>query len=935
MSSTRQTGFFELDHLYKSDIGGSDYASSLPIQTLPRYKKNDDWGREVMDRLEEIGLYQLSKNIAFRDYRDMFEGRLVYQDFDDTLSTTQDIAKFREEELNLPTYIKHFDLIGIIVKQLAGELDKQKDLIRVDSIDSFSRAELFREKNTQIRKYTQDYFQLELQRLLVLKGINPNKQDFNSEEEKQAYIQYLEEEKSKLIPPRVIDQQLSKSFKTIMTEWGEYVLESDKIKHDLDTADYEDIVDYLLTGRYFRHFHIGYDYYKPDVGKDRWTPETTFFSQDLGIVHPQDGEYVGRVLFISGSEVLERYGDKLPKNIQEKVYGYNINSTKQGSYSFKQAMRKGFSEHHLTPDPAYYQRDLAYKYQSALNIPMGELYTKDSEGEYQAHPHFLENDHNHNFIGTRYTQHLRKDIEVRTDLLQVTEAYWKSKKLMGLLTIENDFTDEPNQIIVDEDLLKEFLKENEIKQYRTVSLEEAKENKELNTIAWFYVPEVWQGKKISSTNSFLPEDIWFDIKPLPFQIKGDSEYYDLKLPVAGLITSSIAQKLRPYQIEYNIAMNMIRNSMEKHIGAFLMFDYNFLPSQYKNEFGEDTAELVEKFTQNIKDLGFEFYDSSPQNTMGQNPNAAIIQKQSISFVEDMQYYSQMAQFYKSLALEQIGITPQRLGTPSEYMSAEGIRQGVQASYAQTEGIYKKFNTAKRKETEIHLNVAQYCVKDNKNIIVDYIRDDGSRILKKFTDDDFYLRKINITATNDSEQRRNLETFRNMMLQNNTLDNDLLDYAQIFNSKSFKTLLDHASFSRDERNKKVREERQHQQVMMDKQLQAKQQEKLMDMEFEASENQKDRIKDLKEAEIQAVARAADNNADPKLIATISKIASDRIQKEQKGKALDLKEREVDLKQKTVESQLQAQLREDNLKAEQLKLRREEMDTKRFTSLINKN
>lgn len=935
MTSTRQTGFFELDHIYKSDIGGSDYAASLPDQTLPRHKKNEDWGKDIMNRLEEIGLYQLSKNVAFTDYRDMFEGRLVYQDFDDTLSTTKDIAKFRREDLDLPTYIKHFDLIGIIVKQLAGELDKQKDQIRVDSVDAFSRAEYFREKNTQIRQYTQDYFKLELQRLLILKGINPEKKDFQSEEEKQAYLQFLEEEKQKLIPPHLIERELSKSFRTIITEWGQSVLESDKIKYDLDTADYDDIVDYLLTGRYFRHYHIGYDYYKPDVGKDRWTPETTFFSKDLGIENPQDGEYVGRLLFISGSEILERYGDKLPKNIQEKIYGYNIQSTKQGSYSFKQAMKKGFSEHHLTPDPAYYQRDLAYKYQSALGVPMGKLYSQNSEGEYESHPHYLENDHYHNYIGTRYTQYLRKDIEPRTDLLQVTEAYWKSWKLMGLLTIENDFTDEPHQIVVDEDLLKEYLKENEIKQYRTVSLEEAKEKKELNTIAWFYIPEVWQGKKISSTNSFLSEDIYFDIKPLPFQIKGDSEYYDLKLPVAGLITSSICQKLRPYQIEYNIAMNMIRNSMEKHIGAFLMFDYNFLPSQYKNEYGETTAELIEKFTQNIKDLGFEFYDSSPQNTMGQNPNSAIIQKQSISFVEDMKYYSEIAQFYKSLALEQIGITPQRLGTPSEYMSAEGIKQGVQASYAQTEGIYKKFNSAKRREAEIHLNVARYCVKNNKNIIVDYIREDNTRVVKKFTDDDFYLRKIQIIASNDSEQRRNLEVFKNMMLQNNTLDNDMLDYAQLFNSKSFKTLLDHASFSRQERNKKIQQEQAHEQALKDKEVQSRLQEKQMDLQFEASENQKDREAKLQEAEIHAVARAADNNADPKLINTISKIANDNIQNQHKNRSLDLKEREVEVKEKTANTEFQAQLREDNLKAEQMKLRKEEMDNRTLNSLLNKN
>ncbi len=43
--------------------------------------------------------------------------------------------------------------------------------------------------------------------------------------------------------------------------------------------------DYLLTGRYFTHYRIGYDSYKPE----RWDPRLTFFSQTLDITNPQDG----------------------------------------------------------------------------------------------------------------------------------------------------------------------------------------------------------------------------------------------------------------------------------------------------------------------------------------------------------------------------------------------------------------------------------------------------------------------------------------------------------------------------------------------------------------------------------------------------------------------------------------------------------------------
>ena len=772
--------FLHLDHLYQSNITGSDFIASLPLQAIPKGKKNKKWKQGVMDRLEQIAVYQVAKNIAFRDYRKMYEGRLVYQDFDDTVSVIKDIADFREEVADLPTHIKHFDIIGIITNQLSGEFDSQKDKIRVDSIDQFSRGEFFREKNTQVRKYVEDYFTLELKRLLVIKGINPSETEFKSDEERQQYAQFIKQEQDKLIRPDQIEDDLSKNFKTVITEWAGHTLEADSIKYDLADADLEELVDYLLTGRYFRHFHIGDDFYRPDVGRDRWTPETVFFSQDLGTIYPQDGEYIGRLHFLSGADILERYGHLLPEKVQKDIYGYRVEASNTEGVTFQESLKRGFGDAHIVPYKSWYQHDLAYKMQTAIGMPMGKEYTLDEDGNQVADLSWLDNSHRYGHINHRYAQFLRDDIEVRTDLMQVTEAYWRGYKMMGLLTMESPLTEDPVQMEVEEDLLKEFLTEYKIKQLRTVSLKDARKNREVNTIAWFYVPQIWKGKKLNADNgSKIEKDIYFDIEEMPFQIRGDSNLFDVKLPVAGIISSSIAQKIRPYQIEYNIVMNQIRSYLEKELGMFFMMDFNFLPSQYKNEMGETTKELIEEWRETIRDVGFGFYDKSPQNTGGQNPNANTIETADISFIPQIQNKIQLAEFFQRKAYEQIGITPQRLGNPNEYESVEGTKQGVQASFAQTERIYRRFNTAKRKEREIHLSVAQYCVKDNKDIVVDYTRPDGVRILKKYTDDDFWLRKINVIPTNDSSQRKNLEKFREMMIQNNTMDSDLLDYAKMF------------------------------------------------------------------------------------------------------------------------------------------------------------
>ena len=73
-------------------IGNQD---SLPMQMLPRSKKNDKWQKNVMDTLENIGLQQIKENRVFADYRKMQQGRLVYSDFDETQTDLKGIASKR------------------------------------------------------------------------------------------------------------------------------------------------------------------------------------------------------------------------------------------------------------------------------------------------------------------------------------------------------------------------------------------------------------------------------------------------------------------------------------------------------------------------------------------------------------------------------------------------------------------------------------------------------------------------------------------------------------------------------------------------------------------------------------------------------------------------------------------------------------------------
>ncbi len=115
-----------------------------------------------------------------------------------------------------------------------------------------------------------------------------------------------------------MEKDLAKNFKVIAVDWANNVISVDKKKHSLDKADKEALLDYILTGRWFRHYKVGYDYYKPES----WLPEEVFFSQEIDTEYPQDCEYVGRLTKSTLSQALVSFGHLMTTKEQEKVGDY-------------------------------------------------------------------------------------------------------------------------------------------------------------------------------------------------------------------------------------------------------------------------------------------------------------------------------------------------------------------------------------------------------------------------------------------------------------------------------------------------------------------------------------------------------------------------------------------------------------------------------------
>src|SRR5699024_4515913 len=140
----------------------------------------------------------------------------------------------------------------------------------------------------------------------------------------------------------------------------------------------------------------------------------------------------------------------------------------------------------------------------------------------------------------------------------------------------------------------------------------------------------------------------------------------------------------PYQREHNYQMNMMRSLTEKELGMVWMFDVQMLPSDWKGM--GDSKDILSNVVDMARDIGIIPLDTTRQNLQNRNPQSPEMDVQNITFVPQIQQKMQLAEYYKNLALEQIGITTQDLKTPSEYSTAEVIKQGVVNTHSQIEHI---------------------------------------------------------------------------------------------------------------------------------------------------------------------------------------------------------------------------------------------------------
>ena len=460
----------------------------------------------------------------------------------------------------------------------------------------------------------------------------------------------------------------------------------------------------------------------------------------------------------------------------------------------------------------------------------------------------------------------------------VVTAYWQSKKRVYKRTYldEEGFQQE---MFVGEDYKFD-------KTMGDVSLEE------------IWINEWWRGTKIGA-------DIYIDFEPLEFSQSA---------PIVGIINTarntqgkSLLDLLKPYQILYNIAMNQLWELLEKEIGVVFLGDLKVVPKK-------DSQDPIEMMLWNAKNRGALFIDTSVENTGG------AVQFNQMSRVDltrtaEIQARIQLAQQLRAEAYELIGVTRQRLGSPTASETATATREGLNQSFAQTETWFAWHDTVLQKVYQTILDIAQYIELQKPSSTLNYLNSELETVFLKITKDEL-LHELFVFVTSYAEDKVTLEQMKQLAqpaMQNGAELAEMLDLFTASSERSLRRTLKDVQ----ERKEKIQQqaqqmkqqELQQQQQQFEQKMQADAMMKREEAEREDINKELDRQNRLEVEKLRGIANEGSYNPEvdtTQLLIQQTKVSQEgskmSFEKTAKSRELDLKKRELDLKEKDIDTKL---------------------------------
>lgn len=818
--------------------------SALPLQQVSyktKFETEKDkynitkWMKDSMDALESIGRGTLYHNIDIRKNYEIMQGRFNIEDYIDAFDA-YDMSSIIYEEMKLPSFMKHYDITTKAVKLLLGEYIKRPDIHQVIAEDLDSVNEKVDVKSDLLHQYIQQEITQELTPKLLAQGIDPNKSDFKTQDEADKYKQMVQQKYQELTPES-IDKYMTYDYRTAAESWGQSVLLNDKKRFNMNELDQLEFYHMLVADRCFSHLYLTADGYNMEV----WNPLHVFYQNSPDLRYIEDAGWVGRTLFLTKVQIIDIFGWRMTLDQIESLY--------------PDTQREG-------------NRGNVYaEFFNATLLPFTDAreYSNISEalGQGLSTTGYEDNNHFPSIFSDSYSAYGGNYMFAQSDLVQVTQGYWKSQRKVGKLNIVNPDTQQVDTMMVDETFDPKLFGVEVVK-------ETYRDTNDPNTISWTWQTQVWQGVKVNVNyqRDQDPENrsaIYIDIRPCPFQFKGDNPkvQFKCKLPVVGQVFNNINGKsqsmvdlLKPYQILVNAFYNQGYQIAQKNNGKFFLMGASLL--QANKDWGGEEAQ--EKFMTVATNMGLMVIDDTPGKI---NPNTMQYGVKVIDMDESDRITKSinLAMLIEQQGFLQLGITPQRQGTVTQSAAVGTTQTAVNNSYAITEIYFEQYSNYRRRKLQMMLDIAQFCALRNDDVTIPYVTSDLGQSFVKVSANDLLLRDLGVYINNTAEMQRKKETIEQLILKNNQ---NLLPLSQLINVVRQDNLADiQKSIEQAEQaqQKNAQAQQQSEQQAQQAEIQAKAQEADKQRQFLAQQNQLDRENKIEVASINSIGYDADVNNSP--------------------------------------------------------------------------
>lgn len=855
-----------------------------PIQFLPRKEKDQEWAAHNIDWLELEGMKQLRRNARrlLKNYKlanGLIDKRDYLPDDNNEMSELIDVLT-QEDESALE--LKFYPIIPNIINVLLGEFSKRTDKILYRAVDDLSYNELLEEKTQMVEQVL--LAQAEQKMLMQIQQMGL--------EDPEQIQQMMSPENLKTLPE--IEQYFKKDYKSLTEQWAthQHSVDEERFKmYELEAAAFKDM---LITDREFWHFKLNEDDYEIEL----WNPVLTFYHKSPSIRYISDSNWVGKVDLMTVPDVIDKYGYLMSDEQLQALE--NIYPVKSALYPVA-----GYQN-----DGTFYDATKSYEWNTYPPSLGMRQFTSVTESFLAA--------------GDTVIDQILSESEDfqdygRYDMLRVTDVYWKSQKRVGYLTEIIDGI--PNSMIVSEDF-----KVTTKPEYNT-SVMKVKDETTLvygQHVEWIWINETWGGIKIGpnrptfygteDTSGFEP--MYLQCEPLKFQFKGDYTMYGCKLPVEGCVfndrntkSTSMVDKLKPYQIGFNLINNQISDILIDELGTVIVLDHNTLPQSSAGEdWGRHNYSKAYVAMKNFNILPLDTSIANTENAL----NFQHFQKLEMEQTNRLLSRVQLANYFKQMAFEAIGITPQRMGQQiGQSTTATGIETAINMSFSQTEMYFVQHSEYLMPRIhEMRTNLAQYYHSNNPSVRLSYVTSLDERVNFEMNGTDLLLRDINVFITSRVNHREILEKIRSLALQNNTSSASIYDLGNIVKAESVAEV-DHVLKGIEEKTMAARQQEMEQAQQLEQFVQEQENLRLeKEQLFEATEAEKERAKDIRVAEIRAASYTGQSDLNENNQSDYIDTLEYLDKKEMQSSKMQL-DREKELRQSQIDNRM-ADLKEKELK-----------------------